>query len=108
MSEILPLFNSHFTSGTFTGAGGTQLHYYILHNSNRKGSVVILPGRTEPALKYIEVAFDLYNQNFDVYLLDHRGQGESQGRVENYPNSDYQIGYVNKFENYELCFMILV
>ncbi len=99
-SEILPLFQSKSQSGTFTGARGNQIHYYILRHDNKKGAVVILPGRTEPALKYIEVAVDLYKQRYEVYILDHRGQGESEGRVQPYPQSDYQIGYVTRFEDF--------
>ncbi len=100
-SQIQPFFQNHSQSGSFAGVNGDRIHYYILrHDDSRKGAVVIFPGRTEPALKYIEVAIDLYNQKYEVYILDHRGQGESEGRVEPYPQSNYQVGYVNRFEDY--------
>ncbi|MCT6568541.1 alpha/beta fold hydrolase, partial [Staphylococcus aureus] len=42
--------------------------------------VVVVPGRIESYVKYPEVAYDLFQQGYDVIVLDHRGQGRS-GRI---------------------------
>ena len=41
------------------------------------GTVAIFPGRAEFIEKYFEVAADLRERNFDVVVLDWRGQGGS-------------------------------
>ncbi|NOX19036.1 MAG: alpha/beta fold hydrolase, partial [Chlorobi bacterium] len=56
---------------------------------------VISSGRTEAAIKYKEVIYDLFNNGYSVYIHDHRGQGLS-GRM----LSDPEMGYVDDFQNY--------
>ena len=35
-------------------------------------------GRAENMLKWTELAYDVYQQGYDVLIFDHRGQGYSQ------------------------------
>ncbi|NHB86909.1 lysophospholipase L2 [Photorhabdus tasmaniensis] len=58
-------------------------------------AVVILPGRSESYVKYPEVAFDFYHLGYDVFIIDHRGQGRSGRMLE-----DPQRGHVEKFDDY--------
>jgi lysophospholipase len=61
-----------------------------------RGTIVVLPGRSEPYLKYAEVFYDLYSQGFDVYSYDHRGQGLSP----HLSSHRAQIGHIDDFLNY--------
>jgi len=58
-------------------------------------AIVVVPGRGESYLKYQELIFDLYQQGYDVFILDHRGQGLSTRLLPN-----LNKGYVTKFQDY--------
>lgn len=60
------------------------------------GTVAILPGRAEFIEKYFEVISELLSRNFDVAILDWRGQGFSSRRV-----NDPLKGHVGTFRAYE-------
>lgn len=60
------------------------------------GTVVILPGRSEFIEKYFEVIGELLSRNFDVAILDWRGQGFS-GRLAANPYK----GHVGNFRAYD-------
>jgi lysophospholipase len=60
------------------------------------GTIAILPGRAEFIEKYFEVIGELLNRNFDVAILDWRGQGLS-GRLANDPSK----GHIGDFRGYE-------
>ena len=82
--------------GYFFGADSLKIYYkYFTQTEAEKGAIVISSGRTEAAIKYKEVIFDLYNHGYSVYIHDHRGQGFS-GRM--LPDSD--MGYVDDFQFY--------
>ena len=57
-----------------------NIHYIKIVKSpaQEKGAIVISTGRTETYLKYKEVAYDLWNNGYSVYIIDHRGQGMSE------------------------------
>jgi lysophospholipase len=54
-----------------------------------------MAGRTEPMHKLFEVAYDLHDLGFSIYLMDHRGQGQS-GRL----LDDPMRGHVEDFDDY--------
>ncbi|MDQ6703552.1 MAG: alpha/beta hydrolase [Pseudomonadota bacterium] len=60
------------------------------------GTIAILPGRAEFIEKYFEVIGELLTRNFDVAILDWRGQGLS-GRLVNDPRK----GHIGDFRAYE-------
>jgi lysophospholipase len=60
------------------------------------GTVAILPGRMEFIEKYFEVIGELLARNFDVAILDWRGQGRS-GRLTKNPRK----GHVGNFRAYQ-------
>lgn len=60
------------------------------------GTIVILPGRAEFIEKYFEVTGELLSRNFDVAIVDWRGQGFS-GRLADNPRK----GHVGNFRAYE-------
>ncbi|MGH6812835.1 MAG: alpha/beta fold hydrolase [Methylocella sp.] len=60
------------------------------------GTIAILPGRAEFIEKYFEVIGELLSRNFDVAILDWRGQGLS-GRLVKDPRK----GHIGDFRVYE-------
>ena len=91
---------------SFSGVGGVNIHYALFihtstshdkepHKQVEYPAIVVVPGRGECYLKYNELAYDLYQQGYNVFILDHRGQGLS-GRL----LSNLQKGYVTNFQDY--------
>src|SRR5262245_9551239 len=60
------------------------------------GTIAIFPGHAEFIEKYFEVVGELLGRNFDVAILDWRGQGRSQRLTKN-PNK----GHVRNFAAFE-------
>lgn len=60
------------------------------------GTIAVLPGRAEFIEKYFEVIGELLSRNFDVAILDWRGQGLS-GRLANDPRK----GHIGDFRAFE-------
>lgn len=87
--HALPYFNS------FDKGEGEAFHFYSKTNPTNNKILVILPGRTEAAIKYAEVMYDLRNKGLDFYIIDHRGQGLSPRILK-----DSQKGHVEYFYHY--------
>lgn len=79
----------------FCAHDGVNIAYAMVLHPNNQRAIVISNGRVESYIKYQELIFDLYQQGFSVYALDHRGQGLSD-RLTHNPHQ----GYVNKFTDY--------
>jgi lysophospholipase len=92
---VNPYCQSHGTYGTFAGVGGVPIAYASFVQPNEKGAIVLLPGRTEAFIKYCELIWDWKDKGYSIYLMDHRGQGQS-GRM----LSDHEKGYVAEFSDY--------
>ena len=60
------------------GARIRVVRYPLPHGRARRGTVLIHPGWSEFAEKYVEVASDLHVRGFGVVVMDPRGQGYSQ------------------------------
>ena len=71
--------------------------------TGQPSAIVISQGRNESVLKYKELAFDLHNQGYDIFLIDHRGQGFSS-RL----GGDAHRGHIEKFDHYidDLAFFV--
>ena len=85
--------NGIFSS--FKGAKNITLEYAYFFKNNNLPTIVISSGRSESYLKYKEVIYDLNKKNFNVFIIDHRGQGLSERTLSN-PNK----GYVEYFDLY--------
>lgn len=93
--KIDSLYNSGI-DGYFDGANNVKIYYkYFIQDSLENGAIVISDGRTEAAVKYKEVIYDLFKNGYSVYIHDHRGQGFSGRMV-----ADTDMGYVDEFQNY--------
>ena len=55
--------------------------------------MILVNGRVENMLKWTELAYDFYQQGYDVLLFDHRGQGYSQRIIS-------QKGHLDEFRFY--------
>jgi len=95
VAEIEQFYNEG-ESGFFDGKSDVKIYYKIFkQKKNEKAAILIASGRTEAAIKYKELIFDLYNNGYSIYIHDHRGQGLS-GRMA--PNPD--MGYIDTFQFY--------
>ncbi|UAA39209.1 alpha/beta fold hydrolase [Paraneptunicella aestuarii] len=92
---IEPFWDEHVTKMHFDGVKGVSIFAAYVVHPEAKGSIVLSGGRTEAAVKYKELIYDLYQNGYSVFTADHRGQGQS-GRMNNNPNK----GYVDDFQDY--------
>ena len=92
--DVAPYF-AQGAQRSFVSHQGLKLNFYSFTDSKNKKTLVILPGRTEPALKYAELVYDLKDMGFNIYVLDHQGQGASDRLLK---NSDK--GHVDHFVDY--------
>jgi len=80
---------------SFCTHDGINIAYAAIQHPDNQRAIVISNGRVESYIKYQELMFDLYQQGFSLYALDHRGQGLSD-RLTHNPHQ----GYVDKFTDY--------
>jgi lysophospholipase len=83
------------TFSSFSGVDQIRLNYATFTHQEYQECIVIVSGRSESYLKYQELAFDLHQQGYNVFIIDHRGQGLSQRLL-----NDNQKGYVINFDDY--------
>lgn len=89
----------------FVRRKGIDLRVCLLESKTKspRGSVILVPGRTEFIEKYLEVAADMRKRGFAVIIFDHRGQGLSSRILD-----DPLKSYVAHFSDYakDLKFLI--
>ncbi len=85
-------------AGLFQGFDGAPLRYARWSETinQRRGTVVIVPGRSEFIEKYFETIADLRRRGFAVAIMDLRGQGGSKRMLDN-PLK----GHVRHFRDYD-------
>jgi lysophospholipase len=98
-SEVLPYFEAA-RKGSFVGKDGVSIAWRAFPaytNGTFQGAraLVVVNGRSEFMRKYAELVYDLRQSGYSIYLMDHRGQGES-GRM----LTESQIGHVKNFRDY--------
>jgi len=82
--------------GYFNGKENTAIYYKVFKQAEtEKAAILIASGRTEAAVKYKELIFDLYKLGYSIYIHDHRGQGLSGRMTEN-----IDMGYIDTFQYY--------
>jgi lysophospholipase len=91
--KIVTFYNGG-DDGTFQGEKEVPIYYKIFRQQgDEKGAILISSGRTEAALKYQELIYDLFRNGYSVYIMDHRGQGLSGRMAE-----DPEMGYIDDFQ----------
>ncbi len=93
--RIRPFWQQHVTEGNFSGVDNATIRYAAYLHPDATDTIVISPGRIEGYIKYQELLFDLANNGFSVFIIDHRGQGFSSRLLE-----DGHKGYVETFSHY--------
>lgn len=85
-------------AGLFQGFDGAPLRYarWSETTGQRRGTVVIIPGRSEFIEKYFETVADLRRRGFAVAIMDLRGQGGSKRFLD-----DPLKGHVRHFREYD-------
>lgn len=74
----------------FQAVDGWRLRYGYWQTTTRcRGTVFVLPGRTEFIEKYFEVTADLLKRGFNVLVLDWRGQGLSGRTLKEEPEKNH-------------------
>lgn len=85
-------------TGMLKTADGVNLRFArFAPPAGRRGTVCILPGRTEWIEKYFETVRDLRGRGFAVAILDWRGQGLSDRAL-----ADRHKGYVGSFSEFDI------
>lgn len=72
-----------------------ELIYVVATSKKSKANLIISNGRTESFILYTEVILNFVNQGFNVYALDHRGQGLSERLT-----GDPHLGHIDEFKQY--------
>ncbi len=93
-SAINDFWEKNAQAGRFLGVGNKEIYTVSIKTGNSR-AIVISQGRNESTLKYKELAFDLNQQGYDLFLIDHRGQGFSQ-RL----GGDRHRGHIQQFKDY--------
>ncbi|MEO5970216.1 MAG: alpha/beta fold hydrolase [Bdellovibrionia bacterium] len=81
--------------GNFKAQDGIKISYRTFEIEDEEGALVILPGCGIPILGYAELIYDLRELGLSVYVLDHRGQGDSDKVA-----VDPQVTHVGDFDHY--------
>ncbi len=81
--------------GYFSTKDNKQLFWCSLTNPKHNKALLVVNGRIESAWKYQELFYDFYQQGYDVYSFDHRGQGLSTHLA-----PDPQMGHIIDFDDY--------
>lgn len=98
LNELNASIENFWRKGTFSnflGVNNIKISFAIFSSAQHTKCLIISAGRSETYLKFKELSYDFFQQGFNIYIIDHRGQGLSQ-RILNNPNK----GYVEKFDDY--------
>lgn len=74
---VEPWCDANRVTGTFAGVDDVSVSYAIYETDASRGALVILPGLPETYLQYCELAYDMREAGYRIYVLDHRGNGLS-------------------------------
>ncbi|HDR1070488.1 TPA: alpha/beta hydrolase [Pasteurella multocida] len=96
LAELHP-FAAQFPLQDVQGKKGVRITYrhFVQDNPVQRNLVILVNGRAENLLKWTELAYDFYQQGYDVLVFDHRGQGYSQRLL-----PDHEKGYIDEFRFY--------
>jgi lysophospholipase len=92
------LLQQHFAQGLLwqsVALDGVQIRARYWLPTTAKASLVLIPGRIEAAHKYQELIYDLCQSGYQVFAIEHRGQGDGIRLT-----TDPMLGYVADFDDY--------
>ncbi len=88
-------YGDTFEEVALSSSAGTSLRVALRCPPGSRGTLVLVPGRTEFIEKYLEVCRDLSHLQLSICVYDHCGQGGS-GRL----LADPQKGHIDRFDTY--------
>ena len=93
-------FNQHFEELNIKTDDNILLNGLLFKTENSKGLIFYLHGNAGALDKWGEIAETYTNLNYDIFILDYRGYGKSEGSITNEKQfyNDIQIAY-NKLKN---------
>ena len=96
-NTVLPWLRERQQEAQIEGYGGRPLYSVSYHADQPLGTVFIVHGFTENALKYAELIWSLLHLHFSVVAYDQRGHGRSwrDGMI-----PDASITHVDRFQDY--------
>lgn len=96
LAELHP-FAAQFPLQDVKGKKGVRITYrhFVQDAPTERKLMILVNGRAENLLKWTELAYDFYQQGYDVLVFDHRGQGYSQRLLK-----DHDKGYIDEFRFY--------
>jgi lysophospholipase len=95
VSQRSPCSTGQKQSQNVASAVSLQLRFSFWPSTTAKAALVLIPGRIEAGHKYLEFINEALSAGFQVYVLDHQGQGASE-RLDEHS----QIGDVRQFHDY--------
>ncbi len=85
------------SEGKLKSFDSTNLYWVAFTAPQHTKALLVVNGRIESVCKYQELFYDLFQQGYDIYAYDHRGQGLSDRLT-----ADHQLGYIHEFNDYLL------
>lgn len=101
--EVEPFLKKHCQYGYLQSWDGTAIYYNRYQIAGSEKCVVISHGFCEFAEKYNEVVYYLLQAGFSVYLIEHRGHGYSERKVQ-----DMELVHVEDYQEYVKDFVCFV
>lgn len=95
IKDINPFWDHQVQKRTLNSRDGIALFVVSVVVPDSKGTIVFSSGRTEGAIKYKELFYNLVQNGYSVFAMDHRGQGQSQRLVKN-----RHKGHVQDYQDY--------
>ena len=93
--QALVNFEKKIHMQTLKTSDNVELCYVIAKAKKTKANLIISNGRTESFVLYTEVIMEFVEKGYDVYAVDHRGQGLSERLT-----SDPHLGHIDQFQQY--------
>lgn len=94
-SKITPWYQSNICQSSFVGKKNLTIKYMYALQKEPDKAIVMVPGRSECMMRYLDLIYEFYQMGYSVYILDHRGQGYSDRLT-----SINDMGHVDDFNNY--------
>jgi len=96
-------FHQKFEEINITAEDGKVLHGLLFKAHNSKGLIFYLHGNAGDLSSWGDVAKTYTSLNYDVFLIDYRGYGKSEGSIHNQNQffSDVQMAYNQMLNIYE-------
>ena len=92
---VMPFLEEHRTVKVIPARDGRPLYCELYHADTPRGTVYILHGFTENAVKYSELIYNFLIRSVSVCIYEQRGHGRSFRYVE-----DKSLTHIEKFEEY--------